>query len=213
MRQLEDRLLATIVIASSLLLSVMFSLIKNLGPGRPVLNKIICSGVYKPSQEHLGDVIPMYQIVVALGFVTYLILWARIKYIQYKYQLQDHQVQNQGSSKNLESLAMNVSLMIILIMAAYCASMMNNGYVRPSQLNDISNWIFPYFNSFIAPFLATTLMAAITLKKNGRELVKHFYQRDAVVEIEMKDVIKTKAKRQGSKTESNNSSSEFQEIS
>lgn len=176
MRQLEDRLLAILILEVSMVIALVLSLIKNLGPGKPVLNHIICTGQYRPMHENeasFGEGYPIYPMVSGIGGLVYIILWIIILAKRHKYQLQD--VGSGLSSRNLESLALNLILMSIASATGYSAAQMSRANVVPDNLEENNAWLYPYFNSFIATFLIVNLMAIHCLLKNGRDIFKALF--------------------------------------
>ena len=129
MKVMDDDFIARFVILASALLSFLLALVKFLGPGKPVLNTIICTGTHLPSYEDLGSRFAPELFVMALAFVINVCLMIPI-YIkrrenegideQYASTLQRHNL-----PKSLESLIWNLIIIFCLLAGIFVIEVLN----------------------------------------------------------------------------------------
>ena len=120
MRPLDDNFLKTWIVTNSILISILFSFAKTFGPGKPVMNKILCTGIFNPLQENLGPQFAIYQFVIGFSLLIYVIVYFLIFFKNF-----DAPIVTQNS-KNLESLFLNLAILVILGLAGIAAHQMNS---------------------------------------------------------------------------------------
>ena len=114
MKVMNDDLIARIVILTSLLVSFLLALVKFFGPGKPVLNTIICTGVHLPSYEDMGSRFAPELMVTLFGFLSNVVLMIPIFIKRRQNEAFDDQhqpsTQRHNLPKSLESLVWNLAI-------------------------------------------------------------------------------------------------------
>ena len=129
MKVMNDDLIARIVILTLFMVSFLLILIKFLGPGKPVLNTIICTGVYLPSYEDLDGRFAPEPMVALFGFLSNVILMIPISIKRRQNEVFDAQhqpkIRRHNLPKSLESLVWNLVIIVNLLAGIMVAGRMN----------------------------------------------------------------------------------------
>ena len=119
MKVMNDDLIARIIILTLFMVSFLLILIKFLGPGKPVLNTIICTGVHLPSYEDLGSRFAPELMVTLFGFLSNVVLMIPISIKRRQNEVFDAQhqpsIQRHNLPKSLESLVWNLVIIVNLL--------------------------------------------------------------------------------------------------
>ena len=127
MKDMDDDFIARFVILASALLSFLLALVKFLGPGKPVLNTIICTGTHLPSYEDLGSRFAPELFVMALAFVINVCLMIPI-YIKRRENEgidEKHALVRHNLPKSLESLIWNLIIIFWLLAGIFVIEVLN----------------------------------------------------------------------------------------
>ena len=129
MKVMHDDFIARFVILASILISFLLALVKFLGPGKPVLNTIICTGVHLPSYESLGSRFAPEICVTTLAFLTNVCLMIPI-YIKRRQNEGVDQKHVSASKrdnlpKSLESLILNLIIIVVLLAGIFVIEVLN----------------------------------------------------------------------------------------
>ena len=97
------------------------------GPGKPLMNTILCTGSYEPILQNLQPRFPFGSWIL-LNFVIYVCFWAPIYSKQKKLEKMEQEnapVNINQFPKSLESLLLHLMNLIINIFASVCTAKMN----------------------------------------------------------------------------------------
>ena len=164
-RQVEDDLLSRCIVSTAFLIGIVIQMAKNLGPGRPVTNIIICTGVYKPSYDSMEK---PFLLEAPFALVSFLICALLVPIIQKKKYEQnkidvEKRLETNHHVPDFENFALYFIIIIFYILGLIDLQLMNMS--EPSRLNEYPNYLFPFYAHFIAPLQVAIVPAFIILKK------------------------------------------------
>ena len=176
MPDIKDNQWTKVIVSASWLVSFLLSLMKVIPVRKPLMAKIICSGTFYASLNQLDKPVPIFQIVAGISFLLHVVLWIPIFKRRRQIEVQDNDHPGNQVPQSLESLAVNLLNTILMLMVSYGTSKMNR--INPGSLEEYPNWLFPFFNYFVAPTLLVWITAVKIVVKNGKEIHKKLFRFD-----------------------------------
>ena len=184
MRVINDDFIARTVILCVSMLSFGLYLSKFLGPGKPVLNLIICTGVYYPSFELMGEPFTPELPIIALAFLTNLLLMILINLKRRQNEMVDQQYEHNAQPhilpNSLESLIWNLVIILVCLIGAFVIEMNNRTPI--SELDEFPNNLLPFYVQFVAQIQPAVFLSIHILSKHRQVLWKALMPRNTTKE-------------------------------
>ena len=173
MRVIDDDLIARIVILCVVVISFALYLVKFLGPGKPVLNLIICSGMYYPSYDLMGKRFSPELPIIALAFLVNVSLMIPIYLKRRQNEEVDQQYEQSNDQKipnSLESLIWNLVIISVCLIGILVIE--KNNQTSIDELDDFPNNLFPFYIQFMAQIQPAVFLSIHILLKYRRFMWK-----------------------------------------
>ena len=181
MRVINDDLIAHAVIFCVAMLSFGLYLSKFLGPGKPVLNLTICTGVYYPSFDLMGQRFTPELPIMALAFLINLLLMILIYLKRRQNEVVDQQYEHNAHHphmpNSLESLIWNMVIIWVCLIGAFVFEMNNRTPIE--ELDEFPNNLLPFYLQFIAQIQPTVFLSIHILSKHRQVLWKALMPRNS----------------------------------
>ena len=174
-RQIQDDLLTRFIVSTAFLIAVVIQMAKNLGPGRPVTNIIICTGIYKPSYDSMAK---PFLLEAPFALVSFLICAFIVPIIQKKKFEQnkidvEKRLETNHRVPDFENFALYFIIIIFYIFGLIDLQLMNTS--EPFRLEEYPNYLYPFYAHFIAQLQVVIVPAFIILKKVKISVFKEMF--------------------------------------